>query len=223
MKKLFLTSAALAALTGVAAAADLPPRMATKAAPYAAAYDWSGVYAGVVAGGGWGKSKWTDIATGTSSGDINMSGGLVGATAGFNVQSGALVWGAEADMAWAGIKGRTTNANCTGFCETGASAFGTLRGRLGVASDRLLAYATAGLAVARIKAQEQGTSASAYKAGWTAGAGLEYALGGAWSVKGEYLYAGLGKVTCGTGCSQADPFTVSFNAHLLRAGINYRF
>ena len=32
------------------------------------------------------------------------------------------------------------------------------------------------------------------KAGWTAGAGIEGALGGGWSAKLEYLYIDLGKL-----------------------------
>jgi outer membrane immunogenic protein len=54
------------------------------------------------------------------------------------------------------------------------------------------------------------------------GAGLEFAFYGNWSAKAEYLYVSLNKFNCGIGCGAATD-NVSFNANLIRAGINYRF
>jgi len=56
MKKLLLTSAALAVLTGSAFAADLPTKKAPPAPP-APAPVWTGFYAGVNAGYGWSREK----------------------------------------------------------------------------------------------------------------------------------------------------------------------
>ena len=42
-----------------------------------------------------------------------------------------------------------------------------------------------------------GTTQMETKFGWTAGAGVEYAVGGPWSVKAEYLYSELDDMTCG--------------------------
>ena len=60
MKRVFLASVALMALTGAAAAADLPPASAPYyKAPYAAPYyNWTGLYLGVNGGGGFGSSTW---------------------------------------------------------------------------------------------------------------------------------------------------------------------
>jgi len=89
----------------------------------------------------------------------------------------------------------------------------TLRGRLGYAFDRFQFYGTGGLAF--LKETEKRTqyrssswstsypsgtdtdaffeeSDSAIRQGWTIGGGMEYAIGGGWSLKGEYLYAGFG-------------------------------
>ena len=52
--------------------------------------------------------------------------------------------------------------------------------------------------------------------GWTAGAGVEYALNQNLSVKAEYLYVDLG-----SDILVLDD--VKFSAHLLRGGINWRF
>ena len=55
--------------------------------------------------------------------------------------------------------------------------FGTVRGRLGYAYDRFLPYVTGGLAYGNIEANPSFgfTSASTTNAGWTIGAGVEFA------------------------------------------------
>ena len=52
--------------------------------------------------------------------------------------------------------------------------------------------------------------------GWTAGAGLEYALNQSLSVKAEYLFVDLG-----SDILVIDD--VTFKVHLIRGGINWRF
>jgi outer membrane immunogenic protein len=81
-----------------------------------------------------------------------------------------------------------------------------------LALPSLLAYVTAGLAYGGASSNttftEQVTGAcacgaspsvagstSAPRAGWTAGAGLEYMFAPNWTVKAEYLYYDLGSVT----------------------------
>jgi outer membrane immunogenic protein len=66
-----------------------------------------------------------------------------------------------------------------------------------------------------------GTSTNA---GWTVGAGLEFAIAGHWSAKAEYLYVDLGKFNCGASCAAGvTSDNVSFTTSLVRAGVNYRF
>ena len=55
-----------------------------------------------------------------------------------------------------------------------------------------------------------------------ANSGLEFAIANNWSAKAEYLYVNLGRFNCGIGCGAATD-NVSFNANLVRGGINYRF
>ena len=62
------------------------------------------------------------------------------------------------------------------------------------------------------------------KAGWTAGAGLEAAWGGGWSVKVEYLYIDLGD----TERTLTTPTTIvtdtrSTTDNIVRVGLNYRW
>jgi len=218
MKRLFVVGVALLALAGTAAAADLPsPQPYYKAPGFVPPpFSWSGFYLGVNGGGGFGTSTWD------TAGSINTSGGLVGGTIGYNYQFNHFVIGAEGDIDWASISGTTTTLACPAGCKTGDSWLSTARGRIGYAADRFMPYITGGGAFGNINASSPFGSASATNAGWTVGAGLEFAFYGNWSAKAEYLYVSLGKFNCGIACGVA-PDNVSFNTNLVRAGINYHF
>jgi outer membrane immunogenic protein len=74
-------------------------------------------------------------------------------------------------------------------------------------------------------------SKNATRVGWTAGAGVEYALDRNWSVKAEYLYYDLGRTTvlaplvagAGAGAGVSGATRAQNNGNIVRAGINYRF
>ncbi len=219
MKRLFLAGVGLMALTGAAAAADLPPRAPTpyyKAPVYAPAYTWTGFYIGVNGGGGLGRSAWD------TTGGFDLTGGLVGGTVGYNYQIGQAVIGAEGDIDWSAIRGTTTNG-CAAGCTTSDSWLSTVRARLGYAADRFMPYVTGGAAFGNISASTPGLPGnSTTTAGWTVGAGLEMAIAGNWTAKAEYLYVDLGRFNCGAGCGAAID-NVSFTTNLIRGGINYRF
>jgi outer membrane immunogenic protein len=223
MKRLCLTVIGLVALTGAAVAADLarpqPVPYYPKAAVFAPPYSWTGFYVGINGGGAFGSSNWD------STGSRNISGGLVGGTVGYNYQFGQVVTGLEGDIDWADINGSTTNA-CPPGCKTSDTWLATARGRLGYAADRFMPFVTAGAAFGDIRASAPGfASSSATKTGWTVGGGLEAALTTNWTAKVEYLYVDLGSFNCGLVCSAGASATdkVSFNANLLRAGVNYKF
>ena len=220
MKRVFLAGVALVALTGAAAAADLPPAPAPyyKAPMYAPpSYNWSGFYLGVNGGGAFGSSTWD------STGSFNLTGGLVGGTIGYNYQIGHVVVGAEGDIDWSDINGTTTNG-CAVGCQTSDSWLSTVRARLGYAADRFLPYVTGGAAFGDISASRPGfAGSSTTNAGWTVGAGIEFAIAGNWTAKAEYLYVDLGNFNCGLGCGTAAVNHVSFSDNILRGGFNYRF
>jgi outer membrane immunogenic protein len=210
---MFVVGAALLALTGAAVAADLPPAQNYYKAPafMPPPFTWTGFYVGVNGGGGFGNSKWD-----TTNG-FNTSGGFVGGTIGYNYQIQHFVVGVEGDVDWDSIKGST------GGFSTSNTWLSTVRGRVGYAADRFMPYVTGGGAFGNINASAPGLAGgSATNAGWTVGAGLEFAFYGNWSAKAEYLYVSLNKFNCGIGCGAATD-NVSFNANLIRAGINYRF
>ena len=224
MKRVVLAGmVALAAVSmlGAASAADLPRPMPAKAPAYVppAGYNWTGFYAGINGGGGWGTSEWSG--PGGNTGNFDISGGLVGGTVGYNWQMGQAVFGLEGDLDWSNIRGSTNAAVCGTSCETRNNWLGTVRGRIGYAFDRFMPYVTGGLAVGDIKADLAGAgSTTTTKAGWTVGAGLEAAIAGPWTAKVEYLYTDLGKGSCDVCTGGAD---VNFRSNIVRAGINYRF
>jgi outer membrane immunogenic protein len=225
MKRVLIACGVLAVSLATANAADLPRRgvaMPAQAPAFAPiAYNWTGGYVGLNAGWGWGNSSWVNR-TG-STGDFNVDGGLVGGTLGYNFQSGQTVFGVETDLAWTGLEG-TTRAVCPGGCTTSNNWLGTTRGRLGIAMDRWMPFVSGGAAYGDVEANLRATTQSENRLGWTLGAGMEFALAGNWTAKGEYLYVDLGEMNCNVAaCGGAGNTKVDFNSHILRAGLNYRF
>ncbi len=225
MKRLTLSALAgvlALALAGPASAADLP-RPAYKAPIYTAPFSWTGFYLGINAGYGWGNTEWSN-AIGTS-GSFRVTGPEVGGTIGYNLQTGNWVWGLEADLDWASIRGTTGAGMCGNAaflsCETRNTWMSTGRGRIGYAFDRWMIYGTGGLAYGGVRmATGTGITQTKNKLGWTLGAGVEWAFSGPWSAKLEYLWEDLGSVTCDA-CAVSTQ--VRFNTSVVRLGVNYRF
>jgi outer membrane immunogenic protein len=227
MKRLLLAVAGTLAVAVTSAhAADMPPSRSLpppRAPVYVPFFTWNGFYVGINAGYGFGHSKWTDTVTLDSTGGFTIKGGMVGGTAGYNLQFGSFVFGLEGDLDWTNIKGSVT-ANCPSTCETSNSWLGTTRGRIGYAFDRFLPYVTGGAAFGDIKGSLLGVGDfKQTKVGWTGGAGVEYAFIDNWSAKIEYLYVDLGKTTCDATCSGGNPITATFKSNVVRGGLNYKF
>ena len=224
MKRVLLAGVALATLVGSASAADIPRRVAPVAAAPVAyvtpVYNWTGFYAGINGGYGWGKGS---LSGPPPTGDLSGNGGLVGGTLGYNWQTNQVVWGVEGDINWTNIK---ADGRCGAGkrCEISNDWLGTARGRIGYAFDRWMPYVTGGLAVGDVSASVTGNpGASDTRVGWTLGGGAEFALNGPWTAKLEYLYVDLGDFSCRTACGTAGPDNVEFKSHIVRAGLNYRF
>lgn len=212
-----------------------------------AVYDWSGGYVGLNFGYGGGKAKHPFnitspgfIASGNGSLDMNSSGFLGGVQAGWNFQTDRFVYGLEADFQGANIKGATSFSYNTVFGTLGGEVgtklnwYGTVRARLGYTmTDRFLAYATGGLAYGstrsyfdgHIGGNNFGESVKKTKAGWTVGAGAEYAVTNNWSVKTEYLYTDLGKSNLHSFNDGIESLSIDrkMNFHTVRIGFNYKF
>lgn len=184
---------------------------------------WDGFYGGLNAGYGWGKAE-ADIAATAYTYDID--GWLGGAQIGYNFASGGMVFGVEADIQAANIKG-TENIPNLGDAEFGIQSFGTVRARIGADAGSFMPYVTAGLAYGSLyyKLTNPGGTVlddeSQWAWGWTIGAGVEAMMAENVSIKGEYLYIDLGKQTFNN--SVVGNFDASANAHTARIGVNFHF
>jgi outer membrane immunogenic protein len=218
MKRLALAVALSAC--GHALAADLPPPQ-----PYAPppVFSWTGFYLGMNSGYGYGQSSWNDHTLG-STGDFKTDGFLIGGTVGANYQIGGLVIGVEADGDWSNADGSTPNTCAPFACVTQSTWLATVRGRAGWGWDRVFVYGTGGGAFGNIQAGATGLpSASSTQAGWTAGAGVEFAFTPNWTAKIEYLYVDLGNFACPVTSCGGTATTVSLTENIVRAGLNYKF
>ncbi|KJC37268.1 membrane protein [Bradyrhizobium sp. LTSP849] len=215
MKKVLLASACLFALAAPASAADLAARPYTKApAPMAAVYNWTGFYLGIVGGG-----AWEDSST-----DPKVKGGFVGGTAGYNWQTGNVVFGLEADGSWADVNASVTTLGVT--LSNKIDALGTVRGRIGYAVNNVLFYGTGGYAwiddKLSLSALGVTVSDTKFRSGWTVGAGVEAFFAPQWSVKGEYLYRSFSGATYFSGIGL--PFNTGTDSfHTVQVGVNYHF
>jgi outer membrane immunogenic protein len=229
---LVAAAAIVVAATGYGHAADIP--MPSLPPPLPPVYNWTGVYLGINGGFGTGNSNWSDGAVGTT-GSFPISGYLIGGTAGFNYQIGEYVFGIEGDGDWTNLNGNS-GSTCGAItavltppvgCQTQSRWLGTVRGRVGYAFDRILLYGTAGAAFGNIQTglNPPSTFDSSVEAGWTAGAGLEFAFAQSWTAKVEYLFVDLPNAACTTvgNCGGAAGSIVSFNESVIRAGLNFKF
>jgi outer membrane immunogenic protein len=226
MKRTLFAGAVALALATPAFAADLPqaappPPQAPAYIPPPPVYNWSGAYIGINGGYAFGNSAWGAPA---SSGNFGLDGGLVGGTLGINFQTGQFVFGLEGDADWTNITGSTSSGGCVGFvCQTSNDWLSTFRARVGVAFDRVLLYGTAGGAAGNVKANLSGFgSTDSTEFGWSAGAGLEYAITENVTIRGEYLFVDLSHGSCSTAvCLASVP--VSFDTSLVRGGLDFKF
>jgi outer membrane immunogenic protein len=196
-----ICGAAAITSAGAASAADYPLAPST---PYLVrVHNWSGPYLGGQLGYQWGST------TNNPTQPSGIAGGVRGR---YNWQTGAFVFGGEADLNVSGVQDRFASWKFSN------PWFGTVRGRLGYAFSNVLVYGTLGLAFGGGHLELGGASESKIHAGWTAGAGMEVVLTNAWSARVEYLYVDLSDRPYGlTGTSHG------FESSLFRVGVNYRF
>ena len=164
------TVAAVFALSSFALSAFTLSSVALAAPASPPIFTWQGFYAGVHVGYGWGNGKFgiapgtnwigdPDLAgvTAAATRNANISGALGGVQAGYNYQSGKLVFGVEVDASALGVRGNFQSATFNGVVagstyssggSLGSNWLVTVRPRIGVAMDRALFYVTGGLAIA---------------------------------------------------------------------------
>jgi outer membrane immunogenic protein len=247
MKRILVAGAFTLAVAGQALAADLPPPPAPPPRAPAAYvpvpvpfYNWTGFYIGGNVGYGFGGISLSD-SIGSSFASTTSQSFLGGGQVGVNWQFGGLVLGAEGDFEWLP---NTSNA-ITATAPGGAVATATINNRwltladarVGYAWDRLLLYGKGGGAFAgvsnsnvNIGGAPVAASVSGSNYGWTAGAGVEYAIWPSVTVRAEYDYVQLTRATYTVATTAAaGPFsgdTITSNNRqisLVTVGLNYKF
>ncbi|WP_027170764.1 porin family protein [Methylobacterium sp. 10] len=190
----------------------------------------------------------------TTNNNNNLEGFVGGGQVGYNYQftpGSGLVVGLEADAQYTdfGNKSRLVNGSITDGVDTVGvrvrvpgnemNFFGTVRGRVGYAFDRVLFYGTGGFAYG-----DGGTGRDDFRTGYTAGGGIEYAMpvdsflnffrSSAVTLKVEGLYVNLENKGNTTERSVLNPangvlsLSRSVTAResefaVVRAGLNYKF
>lgn len=177
---------------------------------------WSGLYLGFNAAGGFGDVE----AAGFDHDSFSYNGWLLGAHAGYALQTGNLVAALEADIAWSNL---SEDATAAGASLTASSDWLTsARMRLGYAADSYLIYLTGGLALSdfdlTLSDAAGGGSDSAILGGYVIGAGVEMKLTPGASVRFEALHYGFGEDRLTPGISGLDTET---DFTTVRAGVSF--
>jgi outer membrane immunogenic protein len=266
MRRLVVTGFALGMMAATAVAADMPVPYAK--APPPPEFSWTGLYVGGNAGWmqledngypycldptGAMQGPGCSIVPG---GQMGSNGFFGGGQAGYNWQAGKLVLGIEADMQGTSLKASESmpgpfaivapfpiNTGSANFTATeSVTWFGTLRGRFGVAFDRLLIFMTGGLAMGGVDVTQAyyfpaaapgpvqyASNTSRTLNGWTFGGGVEWAFLDRWSLKAEGGYYDLGTIaTVGASVpvSLGGTFllgkTFETRGAFARAGVNFK-
>jgi outer membrane immunogenic protein len=183
----------------------------------------------------------------------NMGGGFGGGQIGYNAQlNPTIVAGIEADFDGSHISGSPFAGPLSPFgggafplftfhsANQTVDEFGTVRGRLGyLVTPQLLLYATGGLGYGDIATNsftslnpvppsQYAESSTAWRAGWTAGGGAEWAIADGWSIKAEYLHLDFGhQDLLALPLAANPPYAVTnhwtTSIDIVRAGLNYNF
>ncbi|UFW51491.1 MULTISPECIES: outer membrane beta-barrel protein [Bradyrhizobium] len=247
--RIFFCGATTIALVASSAAkpADLEPQLK----PPQGVWNWSGGYIGGHAGGGYGRTSFSNpYGPSIYGGIVDTPAFLAGGQIGYNWQNNSWVFGIELDASGAVSNGTSTCLASSGFvvsanCKAGPSLFATGTARVGYAFGALahtLAYLKAGLAWQN----NRGDVVNNFEGGWPQGRthfddgrvggiiglGVEQALTPAWSVNVEYDYLHFGGPSVATAATvQFPPFAIlpasttslTSNYHIGKIGLNYHF
>lgn len=228
IRTILFAAVALYALAGTVMAADLPSRRAAPAAyiPPPAMFAWTGFYAGLDIGYAWQNARAVNTAFAPAPlvGSPSPRGVIGGGFIGYNYQLGAIVLGVEGDVEGSGV-----SASGPFGARLGQTIRASARGRLGYAFDRALFYATGGVAIANVTFRAPwfpfpaAGGASATRAGWTVGGGLEFAFTPNWTGRVEYRYSDLGTASFAAPLPLGAANAVRIRDNAVRAGVAYKF
>ena len=196
--------------------------------------NWSGPYAGLIAGRSMGDGSINDPSNFAFFDDadgyvpLKPSGNYAGALVGMNWQTGPVVYGVEADYAFGSASDSTPTAY-PGTLDWGN--IGTTRARLGYATGKALFYVTGGAAVSKINNKvfydplPCGTSGTVCdektRIGMVMGLGAEAMLNPKVSLKLEYNRINFKDATLDNNGGAF--YTFKNRSDFIKFGLNYHF
>jgi outer membrane immunogenic protein len=218
------------------------PALAYKPTLSGHAYDWSGFYLGGEGGFGWesARGSLTDmLGAPLTSFNYRVNGPVAGLFVGGDYQWNRLVFGAEGDWQFSNLIGNNqvqaplgaTGAfpSCPFTISTTVKDYAAIRGRLGFAFDRFLAFGTAGWAWGNpltsyaLLGGAPFVNQGGKSTGWTAGVGVDYAITESVFARIEYRYTDLATAGLVSPSTDTAPSANRAPINDLRAGIGYKF
>jgi outer membrane immunogenic protein len=212
-----LLAAGVLAFSGAAMAADVvrpPPFVAKPFIVAPQAYNWAGPYVGIQ--GGWDHNALATTLGGPET--ATASGGILGVFGGVNVAvAGNWIVGIDGSINWTNARATTTSPGAFPI-SAGPTWKGFVRGRVGVAMDRLLLYGTFGGAVMRFEETSMPLGSNT-PWGWTAGVGADFAVSNNMFLRLDWAYANFGS------SNLPGPPTVPYTnvANTVTAGLGFKF
>tara|TARA_R110002020_G_scaffold124533_1_gene281542 strand:- start:5033 stop:5668 length:636 start_codon:yes stop_codon:yes gene_type:complete len=203
-----LASAATLTAFSAANAADAVDQIPEAPVAYeqpAPVSDWSGFYLGAY--GAYDKGRFDG-----SDRDGAFGGGAYG---GYNMQSGKIVYGVEADIGKNGEEG-VVAPGVTG--EAGLN--GSARARVGYDLNPFLIYGTAGVALQDNELSDATSSDSKTAVGYTVGAGAEALVTDNITARVEYRYTDFGSDTYNL---NSGPVSSGYDDHSVKVGVGVKF
>lgn len=205
-----------------AQAADLPLK-----APAIPTYDWNGAYVGAHVGYGFSTAHGEVIDGPAFPTHHHFGGAMAGFHAGYNVLLPShILLGAEADISFPSYFESNaliaTTPTAGNMLTERLDYAGSLRARFGYATPQWLLYVTGGFAFAGERFENElapfKDKKLAYRTGWAAGAGIEYAIAPLWSARLEYLYSDFSRtsVVMNSGLQA----TSALDMHSVRLGLS---
>ena len=203
--------------------------------------NWAGFSLGGSVGGLWDRSRqFVDLTSGFAI--PHAAGVYAGGQVGYDLQYGNVVVGVAGDAGFTNARGgRGCTPGARGNflnCQTNVEDLLMATVRLGYAWDRTLYYVKGGGAFANVRERAKdnfagqtlfdgsfvpGSLADSSVAGWTVGAGFEYALTRNWSAKAEYMHYEMEKSKFTLSPTNVTIVQAQHSGDLVKVGVNYRF
>ena len=188
-----------------------------------AGFNWTGPYVGFDVGLADGNIDFDTPPGSTNFKSVNLAG-----TFGVNWQVDRFVLGFEGDGSVQNLTGTVAVPGTNATVTARSRWLATARGRLGVdlampfEPYRFLLYATGGGAFTDVvnSPSDLADHQSQFRAGWTAGGGVEVPLAPTVTAKLEYLFVDFGKIAFSNPAVGDEQLT--FDQHIIRGGMNFK-